>query len=180
MEIFKSIRHLLARILARWFFLVPGIVLGAYDIVERASRVADIPQWIFWLALGLGLFISIAWAYHDLRMEKVALERQVDEKDKKRTIRETLGGFLREGAEFKRQCTRENEEPPFGEAEDWSTRTEEYLEKSLGASYIARFKNSAGLPMQTCSIYSIEHRNLWGGINTRLARLEEFIKELVD
>ena len=97
---------------------------------------------------------------------------------RKQAARVALGEFLEEGRGLKVRCANEQEQRPEKETDEWAGRVEEFLLQELDESYIARFRNSAGLPMSANSIRSIPHRNLWGGINSRLARLEQFLAEL--
>jgi len=96
----------------------------------------------------------------------------------RRQIREQLAAFVQEGMELRRLCANEGVPPPIQQADEWAMRTEAFLRDKLDESYVARFRNSSGLPLTANSISSIPHRNLWGAIYTRLARLNQFLEEL--
>lgn len=75
-----------------------------------------------------------------LEGEKASLERQLDERARRREIREQLGGFLDEGLRVLTRCVGSG--PPFDlkEAEAWALRVEEFLRARAGQSYVARFR----------------------------------------
>ena len=71
----------------------------------------------------------------------------MDTSAKRLAIREALGQLLSEGDELAKQCLKENESQPSDEAERWNSEAVEYLDDNCGSDYVARFSNSAGLPM---------------------------------
>jgi len=106
------------------------------------------------------------------------LEAQLEQRQQRREIRESLGGFLTQGRQLRSRCANEQEPPPNAEGDEWAATVETFLRERLGESYIARFQSDAGLPLSATSISSIPHRMLWGRINTRMARLQQFLEEL--
>jgi hypothetical protein len=112
-----------------------------------------------------------------LRQDNINLRQQLDDRQRRARIREALGSFMLTGRALQRQCGDESKLAPNKEADDWAADVEKYLRDTLGESYVARFRSHSGLPMTGNSIQSIPHRNLWGGLDTRLARLEQFIEE---
>lgn len=86
---------------------------------------------------------------------------------------------MEEGRELETRCSDESAPAFIEEADAWNDRAEEYLRDNLEADYVARYRSSAGLPMGVTSFRSREHRNLSEGIDARLARLEQFLQELV-
>jgi len=177
-----------------WIVLVFGVAgsvvfgLGAYLLtnpphqdsdetsVDTKAR-GDIGETITQIATLTEQFKNFQSA---LATEKAAKEdalTRLDDRAKRKQIRERLGQFLGRGRELQLQCGDESKPPPSKETEHWATETEAYLRKELGESYVARFRNDAGLPMTGNSIRSIPHRTLWAGIDSRLARLEQFIQE---
>jgi len=97
---------------------------------------------------------------------------------RRQATRVALGEFLEEGRKLAVQSSDELEPPPNDEAVDWANRVEAFFREDLDESYVARFRNHAGLPMGGTTLTSAPHRNLWSGIHTRLARLEQFLAEL--
>ncbi len=114
------------------------------------------------------------------RLQRDELKSKLDDKFRKRAIKDSLGQFLDRGRLIQRKCANENEPPPNEEADNWANEAEKYLSGNLGTSYVSRFRNPAGLSMVVTSISSLDHGKLWGGIHTRLSRLEQFISELAD
>jgi hypothetical protein len=110
------------------------------------------------------------WPYRELRIARFIVD--------KRKTRETLGLFLHEGSILRGQCGNEKEQPPEDAAIDWANKVEDFLCSSLDESYVARFRDGSNLPMTANSIASLAHRHLWSWIRVRMARLQEFIKEL--
>jgi hypothetical protein len=86
---------------------------------------------------------------------------------------------LLEGQELQRRCAEQSVPPPGADADAWAQRAEAFLEKELGADYIASFRNAADLmPLEPGNISSEPHKNLWRGINNRVVRLEQFLQQL--
>lgn len=76
MDFLKSIWFLLFGILKRIYWLLPALLLDPFDLAERLFKVNyDMPQWGAWVLASLGVFVTIVLTYHELRMQKVALER---------------------------------------------------------------------------------------------------------
>ncbi len=95
------------------------------------------PQWLFWLLLTFGFAIDVILAYHEVRRQKVSLERQLDDKTKKREIRKVLAEFLSEGNQL--AIIDQSKAPPNQEVADWAKRVANYLEENLGKDYVASF-----------------------------------------
>lgn len=174
-------------ILKRFYYWLPFVVLDIPDLWQRylepfarvrlgwELRMPDTLTSILVMA-------SLAWAgiltYHELRQQKIKLERQLDDSGKKKKIRETLGVFLEQGQELQRKCANEKEPPPDDEADKWASEVEEFLMTELDKSFVSRFRSSAGVPLTANSISSISHRQLWHSIRTRIYQLAKFIEEL--
>jgi hypothetical protein len=181
MGIFESTGLLFLGILKRLYWLIPSLLSDPFDISERWLKVTyEAPQWAFWLLLSLGLSIAIILTYHELRVKVVKLEKQLDDRDKKKAERETLAVFLNEGQSLKCQCENEKEPAPEVKTTEWAEKIENWLETEFDTSYVSRFRNTADVPMKANSIFSIPHRNLWAYIHTRLYQLGKFIEQLGD
>jgi len=113
-----------------------------------------------------------------LRPEIIRLRQQIDDRVRRRQWSATLATFVTEGNRLMERCNDETVPPPEAEAEAWASRVEEFLVENFGQGYVARFRNGAGLPAGVTTIRSIPHRQLWGGLRVRMARLNEFITEL--
>ncbi len=70
------------------------------------------------------------------------------------------------------QAAKDRESAPAKQAEDWATEVEEYLfaEHSLGDSCVARFRNSAGLPLGMTTLMP-PYSRVESYVKIRLARL---------
>ncbi len=95
------------------------------------------------------------------------------------TVREGLGSLIGEGRAIQLRCAEESSPVPEQEANEWASKAETFLRDHLGDSYVSRFRSHAGLPMSATTISSNPHRQLWGNIHFRLARLEQFSEENV-
>lgn len=185
-EIASSLSEYASRILHHWVVILIFVInavcfaIDAAGIVLQLKIQLTIPIQV-WVAVALvSLVIAQFLAFHGLREQRDKLKKQLDDKSRKRAIREALGEFLEEGRLLQRQCGNERETPPNEEADDWAARTEAYLSEHRGQSYVSRFRSGAGLPMTMNSIASVPHRNVWGYIHIRLSRLQQFIAELTD
>ena len=86
--------------------------------------------------------------------------------------------YMEEGRALMAACANQESDAPETESNEWATKVETFLAGTLDQSYIARFRNGSGLPMVGTTIWKPSHRNLWGELRVRIARLQEFIKEL--
>ena len=170
-------------VLSHWILLMGGIVSVSLTFLERVGH-SRVPNGIFYLTSVLCILVAsfLTWRdQHASAQEAIAardlLQVTLDDRARRKAIREQLGAFLEDGRQLRGACSNEQAPPPNAEADIWSQKSEDFLRQNLGESYVARFHNDAGLPLSMNSIVSIPHRKLWGGIHTRMARLEQFIQE---
>ncbi len=135
-----------------------------------------IPQWIALLLFGLGWFVAIVLTYHDLRQQKIKLEKQMDDKAKKKEIRKKLAEFLLEGNQL--DVIDQSKEPPNKEVADWLTKVANYLDENLGRDYMVSFLDCHGLPMSFTRLSSLPHVEMKSVLNTSLTRIQQFLTEL--
>lgn len=121
---------------------------------------------------------------NDLKQQQKKLldQQAASEKEKKRKqqMRQQLGIYVEQGQDFMARCGNEQVPAPVVEAEKWAQSVEAYLKKELGPEYVPRFRSGAGMPLAATSLQDKAHRDLWGGINVRVYRLQEFMSELRD
>ncbi|MBI4283123.1 MAG: hypothetical protein HY663_01475 [Chloroflexi bacterium] len=80
MEILKSAISLICGTIKRVQWYLPPLLLDPFDVVERLWGVSyPIPQWVAWALFGLGWFVAIVVTYHELRMQKIVLERRLEQ-----------------------------------------------------------------------------------------------------
>jgi hypothetical protein len=78
MEFLKSIGTLSWGVIKRLYYLLPSLLSDPFDILERWCKVIyEPPQWLFGLLLFLGATVAVILAYHEVRMQKVGLEKQL-------------------------------------------------------------------------------------------------------
>ena len=140
---------------------------------------------IVFLALVVSFFIincfrAAPQLYSDQQRKIDSFTEQLSNKQNKLYIRDKLSEFMIEGKKLMNLCDDETKPPPNDEVTLWEDNIIKFLRENLENSFIARFRNPAGIPMETSSISSIQHRELWNGIRFRLARLDQFIEEYRD
>jgi hypothetical protein len=96
----------------------------------------------------------------------------------RRDIVVQLGDFLQQGTGLLQRVRRESETSPDLDAERWNVVATNYIEKNLGISFVHRFVDPSGIPIGSSSLQSEERRAIEDRIQTRLARLQQFIDEL--
>jgi hypothetical protein len=148
------------------------------DIKERWQTLALIPgwRWHVWVigALLIVLVIVFESAYRLYNRLDVEASSHADFK----RVIDVLGRFLERGRILADKCREEKEPPPREEADALEHEVEQFLVEHLGASYVARFRSGANLPMTMTSIRSSEHVKIWAGLERGKARLEQFLQEL--
>ena len=76
MQFWQSFWYFVWGTIKRLWALLPAFLADPFDIAERWFRVTyQPPDWIFWPLLVLGLLFAAALTYHELRMQKVELEK---------------------------------------------------------------------------------------------------------
>lgn len=174
----KSITEYILAVLKWWWVVVMGGFFATIGASVSIWRGIDIPVWV-WIGLAVfGLFIAQFFAFHKLRVERDNLKQPLNDKAKRRAMRETLAEFLKEGEQIKRQCRNEKEKAPKKEALDWAEKVAKYLTENLGSDYEATFYNSDGLPVGFTVLSSPEHQNIEAYMKFRIARLQQFLTEL--
>lgn len=87
MEFLISTRNFLWGIIKRFYFLIPSLFTDPFDFMERwFGIVYTPPPYLFWVLLGLGVFIAGLFAYHELGMQSLKLKSEVSDKTKSITI----------------------------------------------------------------------------------------------
>ena len=119
------------------------------------------------IAIVVGVFFAIRSWRRDRRKKKV---RQIK--------RDTLVNLLEEGRTILTKCFEKNSEAPEEETNLWGNKVYNYLEANLGKDYAVRFESHEGLPIGLTTLSGM-HARAEGFIKTRLARLNEFLSELV-
>ncbi len=168
---FQSFKESLGLVLKRWWTLVVSVVGGGLGIANLVVDELVVPVWGWVLIAAIGLSVAQFLAFHKIRISR-------DKLAYKRGIRQDLGQFLGEGQQIKVKCANEKEDAPGQEADEWAERVATYLAQELGEDYANTFYSNDGLPMGFSSISSLKHRNVSGFMSNRLARLNEFLREL--
>jgi predicted RNase H-like nuclease (RuvC/YqgF family) len=113
-----------------------------------------------------------------------SLHQQLDDRAKRKQVRDELSRLLQEGNELQDRLsslavTSGRDGVPTEQVKDWVSRLEKYL-ASVDASYVARSRSGAGISIGVVASDSPPSPVLLSAVGTvrvRLARLEEFIRE---
>jgi hypothetical protein len=129
---------------------------------------------------GVGSFSYMAFkaAYADVTIPD--LSKQIDERERRKLTRITLGTLLDEGQRLLVSCANDALACNDNDANAWAARAETVFHNQMDDSYIARFRSSPGFSFTVPTITSPLRQTLWNGINNRNTRLQEFIREYVN
>ena len=106
------------------------------------------------------------------------LETKLDDRAKRRVIREQLGKFLADGEQFKRTSLEEvGVPPPSKEVNQWAEKVSQYLEKEVSRADAVQFLNPPMLPFYTFGIPPA-HENIVNGMERRLAVLRQITRQM--
>ena len=180
----KDLPHALRGAVETVWFWAALLAAGARPMIQALGYHPSIPAWVSPVAIGLLLLYGLLRAnyqrFHALEEELKQL-RGVRER---KALMAQIAAFINDGQSLKAQCFKDEENFPSlkANATNWATRLDEFLSLNLGEAYVIRVRNASGLPMEMVVrgsyVASQEERTVCGAISTRLARLEEFCKEL--
>ena len=185
----------------RWLFVafthsfgisdLVGAIIGLiiYFVSEAFSTpTVDVNLWIVVGIFGgivlVRLILAPCWIYREdgkevskVKQEKEELERKLDDRAKKKEIRQMLGSFMEECRELMTKCVNEKD-PPEKETEDLISRLQSYLNDNLGDEYIARINSGAGITGFIST--DVKHPSYWTQFNRWMVRLGQFIADFKD
>jgi hypothetical protein len=122
--------------------------------------------------------LDLAAVISAMSAQKYSEATKKQQADRLRYVREQLGEFLQQGSALLRRARNESEPFPIEEMDRWTTLVSNYLEKTLGVSFVYRFADPSGIPMGFTSLHSHERRAIEDLLQTRMARLQQFLFEL--
>jgi len=80
MDILKSVLLFVCGTLKRIQWYLPPLLLDPFDAVERLFGINyPVPQWLAWALFGMGWFMAFVMTYHEMRLQKISLEKQLIE-----------------------------------------------------------------------------------------------------
>jgi hypothetical protein len=179
-------------IVRTWLFWMSGafsIALTVFVLVRDASGSPVSPTQTLLILGCLSVIAFVLSGLAALRHERArahALEVQLaaltGRETKNAKVRNDLTALMLDGQALQQRLAATDEpldtiEPGI---EAWAAKTEEWLGENLEASYIARFRNGAGIPMGSFVMRRGLNKMegpLNGFMRVRLARLGEFIGE---
>jgi hypothetical protein len=172
----------------QWWADVTGGALVLMLALYSELSGYTVPPRIYEIAVIIALFQAMFLAWRKEETGRVKAEKQLADcqtTNATRTdIREELGAQMAELQLLRARCFKGEDlstlEPDIING---LTKFEEFLASRLGNSYVVRSRNSSGLPLGAFTTGRFEPRpreiQLYGALGTRLARLEEFTKELL-
>jgi hypothetical protein len=150
--------------------IVPGIAAAVMGIVTLARQ--KMPHWQKWLIVCLTVVAIGATGF----TQWWALHQKTVEQAERTAILETLGNLIDEGnALIPKILNSSDKSVPVFEVNDWRDKSENFL-KTLGKSYVIRFRSDAGINSVRYNVTD-EQNNWLEFIRTRLIRLHEFSSE---
>jgi hypothetical protein len=152
-------------LLRHFWTLVPGGLLGAIELVQRATgETVEVPPWLFWLVLGAGLLFAAFLAFHDLRKSADAASIDV-----RRRVADEIGQIINEGGEMAGDTWSGiafSDEEAWRFATDWWNGAGVFIETVLGSGERHIISESVSAPSREELLEA--HCNLLRGVLQRL------------
>jgi hypothetical protein len=176
-----SILRYICALAKEWKFLMSG-TFGIIGWGLSAWWQSLAAQWLFAIVAVIAFRAATyqAWRSRDKELEEA--NRRLEDKQRRREIRNRLGRFLDRGNDLMRACIRNQQQlAPASDVDEWAREARQYLQENLGDYAPALFENWQGLPQpENCAIAEERHRGLWMLVRFRAIRLEQFINEMRD
>lgn len=133
-----------------------------------------------------GLIDLVQWLWRRFRRPPGPADIVKEEGGQPQTLKQQLQMLIDEGRSLRRQCAEVPEPPPEALAENWRIRTREFLSESFGKIYASDWDIWPGksrldpseLPRGFTGLTTPQHKALWDGINIRVARLEQLLRQI--
>lgn len=156
--------------------LVVGLAGTGAFLVSPTSQNAFRDYW--WIAALIGVFTICPHIWREQQREIARLRKELDLRKRNRAVRSTLGDFIQEGKSLLRALHTEKKRIPNPEIDEWIRRLKHYLCESLDKSYADTIDVGARLPHKECPFTSMDQRDAWFRIQTRLYNLSELMYQL--
>ena len=143
------------------------------QIVHQNQRAKIALVLLAWLIAGSAIAITIS-GQHDI------ISAREGERSRDTRIREMLGDFISHGQSLMSAFSNPKAAPHVAEANKWLSDTSDFLLKNLGKSYVTRFDNPSGTPIENVITPGIttDNQTNWRIVNQHVFRLEQFSEEL--
>lgn len=166
-----------------WLVLMSGVLSVLLFAIAAIGESRDwsVPTRISFFTLGaIALYIAAYMVWKKERDRANRLLAELNEHRHKRKARGAIGEFLSAGQALMEQFAKDDPRIlPLKESQDWAATAEDILQKMLDPSYVARFRNPAGLPIdEGIGIQLPQHRTALAWVRVRVMRLEQFLSEL--
>jgi len=163
---------------------------GLIDTKQRHATELATLAYPYLTLLALYILFEIIRAPFVLDQQQRARIKELEiERDKRDAVsaqavtRNALANHMSEAQTLMNRCFKQEDLDILEKAiVEWFNQLDAFLSSNLGASYVIRVRNHAGLPMQHFNPGSFRPNprevELYGMLHTAVARLEEFSKEL--
>lgn len=186
MVIFHSVRLFLWGITKRCYYWAPFLFLDLFDIYEiyiKPRLPADwgggivLPAWWGFVLFSLMLFWAAILTYHELRTEKDALLPQLDEKQRRANIGDTLTRLIISGKELSTRVIQSDEEHQEWQQnyESWKTRTINTVLEAVSKPEAAKLLSVQVTLLDWSGKYNIEHNESLSYLTKRIDILEKMV-----
>jgi hypothetical protein len=163
---------------AIWLVLAFGIIIDA-SVLVAMLRSPEFFAILVGLVVLIRLFFAQYWVWKAEREARIKAKEAVNNRENRKNIKVTLGRLIPEAESLMARCRDTTIIPPHDEANTWAQQVEAFLLNNLDESYIPRFRSGSNvMPFLPAGMSSLDHSNLYRGLQIRTARLNEFIKEL--
>jgi len=153
--------------------IIPGAAALAIGLVTLVSK--DTPKWnkiivAILTVVAIGATGASQWWTNT---------KSAEERAEKTAIREQLGEFENQGNRLI-AITLNNDLPlPQEDADKWGKEIQTFLATKLGRSYVIRFYNDSGIPLQGTPLgIQMNRMGLLQWLHYRIARLDQFASEV--
>jgi hypothetical protein len=166
-----------------WVSLMTGGAIALGLVLYERIRGAEVALSIYWAIAAFTVVAATFMAWREEYVGRDAVQKQLntlnkvlDDKEKRRTIRLELANLMSEGQVLERGFDR-GQRPTEEQAQQWATSVEQYLREALDESFVVRFRDQSSDDGLVRVGPPAESRR-WTFLRLRVANLDRFIKEL--
>jgi hypothetical protein len=143
------LRHIWEFVVAvrqRWGVLTTGgCVVGLIGLWEHLSG-RPIAGWPLWIAIALSLVSACFSAWRKERLKVEALTLQLNDKQRRKEVRDHLSRLLKAGSKFAESLSDPHQPVTVGNIDQWEEETRKYLRENLTEADENLFMDTTGVP----------------------------------
>ena len=160
-----------------WVSLMTGgAIVLALVLYERITGT-EVALSIYWAIAAFTVLAATFMAWRDEHVGRETVQKQLDDREKRRAIRLELANLMSEGQVLVQSFGSLRGRPTEEQAQQWAERVEQYLRAALDESFVVRFRDQSsddGLKR----VGSPAESRRWTFLRLRVANLDKFIREL--